>query len=145
MGASLLLVAATAVALVAVVSDSVKTAAMVGSDTANQSIVSVLVATDLPAADLSLSGVSQARVDEIQGELKTLIIRAKGIPHVKIFAPDETILYSNLVGLRGENRGPDDDLADAFATGDVAPSTVSASDPDAATTGLPPDTQVLEE
>jgi hypothetical protein len=52
LGASLLLVAATAVALVAVVSDSVKTAAMVGSDTADQSIVSVLVATDLPAADL---------------------------------------------------------------------------------------------
>jgi hypothetical protein len=53
---------------------------MGGSDTADQSIVSVLVATDLPAADLSLSGVSQARVDEIQAELKTLIIRAKEIP-----------------------------------------------------------------
>jgi diguanylate cyclase (GGDEF)-like protein len=144
-GASLLLVGATGVALVAVVSDSVKTAAMNGSDRADQSIVSALIATDLPAADLSLSGVSQARVDEIQGELKTLIIQAQGILHVKIFAPDETVLYSNLDGLRGESLGPDDDLAEAFSTGEVAPSIVSADDPDARTTGLPPDTQVLEE
>ncbi len=144
-GASLVLVVATSIALVAVVSDNVKTAAMDASDRADQSIVSVLIATDLPAANLSLAGVSPATVAQIQAELKTLIVRAKGILHVKIFAPDETVLYSNKDGLRGLNLSPDEDLAHAFQTATVAPQITSADDRDTRTTGLAPDTQVLEE
>jgi diguanylate cyclase (GGDEF)-like protein len=144
-GASLLLVAATGVALVVVVRDNVERAAMNASDASDQSIESALIATAVAPGDLSITGVLPDRVAVIQGQLKTLLVRAPGILHVKIFAPDATILYSNRDELRGQNRGADADLTKAFRTGIVAPSIVSADDPDAATTGLPPDAQVLEE
>ena len=145
LGLSLLLVAATSVALVAVIGDNVERAAMNASDASDQSIVTAVVETSLAPADLSLTGVPAARAADIQAELQALLAHATGILHVKVYAPDGTILYSNRAGLRGQNLGPDDDLEQAFDTGIVAPSIVGADDPDAATTGLPPATQLLQE
>jgi diguanylate cyclase (GGDEF)-like protein len=147
-GASLILVAATGVALVRIVSQNLQDAAIEASVASDQSLVNGLVV--LQPQDLSISGVSGARVNQIQGQLQTLLANTnkandKGIVHVKVFAPDETVLYSNDVTLRGLNLGPDDDLADAFETGLVSPSIVSADDGEAATTHLPPGSQVLEE
>ncbi len=145
LGLSLLLVAATSIALVAVVSANVEHAAMSASDASDQSIVTALVESGLPAADLSLTGVPAARVTEIQAQLQSLLDHATGILHVKVYAPDGTILYSNLGGLRGQNLGPDDDLEQAFDTGRVAPSIVAADDPDAATARQPAGTELLQE
>lgn len=144
-GISLVLVAATGAALVSVVGSNVRDAAMAASVSSDGSIESALIATNVPAADLSMTGVSPARVVQIQGELRDLLVHAPGILHVKIYAPDGTVLYSNKDGLRGRNLGPDDDLEQAFATGVVAPSIVGADNPDAATTGLPPEDQLLQE
>jgi diguanylate cyclase (GGDEF)-like protein len=144
-GASLVLVAATGAALVAIVSNNVEHAAMAASVASDASIESDLIATDVPAAELSMIGVTPVQIDQIQDGLRELLVNAPGILHVKIFAPDGTVLYSNKDGLRGRNLGPDDDLEQAFDTGQVSPSIVGADDPDAATTGLPPQDQLLEE
>ncbi len=144
-GASLVLVAATGAALVAVVGNNVEQAAMAASVASDASIESALIETDVPAAELSMTGVSETQVGQIQAQLRALLVDAPRILHVKIFAPDGTVLYSNKDGLRGRNLGPDEDLEQAFDTGEVSPSIVRADDPDAATTGLPPEDQLLEE
>jgi len=147
-GASLILVAGTGVALVTIVSQNLQKAAIQASVASDQSLVNGLVV--LQPQDLSITGVSGARVNQIQGQLQTLLANTnragdKGIVHVKVFAPDETVLYSNDVTVRGLNVAPDEDLATAFSTGLVSPSIVSADDGEAATTHLPPGSQVLEE
>ena len=147
-GASLILVAATGTVLVKIVSQNVQDAAVQASVTSDQSLVNGLVV--LQPQDLSIGGVPVDRVNQIQAQLQTLLANTnkanqKGIVHVKVFAPDETVLYSNDVTLRGQNLGPDDDLADAFETGLVSPSIVAADDGEAATTHLPAGSQVLEE
>ncbi|HEY2888357.1 MAG TPA: diguanylate cyclase [Candidatus Limnocylindrales bacterium] len=144
-GVSLVLVATTGAALVAVVGNNVEQAALSASVASDQSIESALIETNLPASALSMTGVTPGAVIQIQDQLRELLVHAPGILHVKIFAPDGTVLYSNVDGLRGRNLGPDDDLEEAFDTGKVAPSIVGADDPDAATTGLPPEDQLVEE
>jgi diguanylate cyclase (GGDEF)-like protein len=144
-GVSLVLVATTAAALVAVVANNVEQAALSASVASDQSIESALIETNLPANALSMTGVTPGAVVQIQDQLRVLLVDAPGILHVKVFAPDGTVLYSNVDGLRGRNLGPDDDLEQAFDTGKVAPSIVGADNPDAATTGLPPQDQLVEE
>jgi diguanylate cyclase (GGDEF)-like protein len=144
-GVSLVLVATTAAALVAVVANNVEQAALSASVASDQSIESALIETNLPANALSMTGVTPGAVVQIQDQLRVLLVDARGILHVKVFAPDGTVLYSNVDGLRGRNLGPDDDLEQAFDTGKVAPSIVGADNPDAATTGLPPQDQLVEE
>ncbi|MGH2464455.1 MAG: bifunctional diguanylate cyclase/phosphohydrolase, partial [Candidatus Limnocylindrales bacterium] len=137
--------ATTGAALVAVVGNNVEQAALSASVASDQSIETALIETNLPVNALSMTGVTPAAVNQIQGQLRELLVDAPGILHVKIFAPDGTVLYSNIDGLRGRNLGPDDDLDEAVETGRVAPSIVGADDPDAATTGLPPEDQLVEE
>ena len=144
LGASLLLVAGTGAAMAIVVNDNVESAAIAASVAADGSLVHGLFQSDLQASDLALTGVTDARVAQVQTRLASLL-QPDGIVHVKVFGPDQTVLFSNRTDLRGRNLGPDDDLEQAFDTGKVAPSIVGADDPDAATTGLPPDAQVLEE
>jgi hypothetical protein len=142
-GTSLLLVAATAVALVVVVNSNVETAAVQASVESDRSLVSGLI--QFEAGDLSSSAGSGERFNTIQSQLATLLSNARGIVQVKIFAPSGTVLYSSDPHLVGENLGPDEKLAQAFATGKVAPTVEGADDGDAATTGLPPEAQVVEE
>jgi diguanylate cyclase (GGDEF)-like protein len=144
LGASLVLVAGTGVALAGVVSANVQDAAISASVAADKSLALGLFQSDLQAADLTMAGVPDSRVSQIEQRL-TSLIQTDGIVHIKIFAPDQTVLYSNRTDLRGKNLGPDDGLEAAFDTGQVAPSIVGADDPDAATSGFPPDGQLLEE
>ena len=147
-GASLVLVAATGFALVSIVSHNVQDAAIHASVTSDQSLVKGLIV--LQAGDLSMTGVAPARVDQVQAQLQALLSKTstdqdKGIVHVKIWAPDQTVLFSNDVTLRGQNLGPDDDLTKAFATTKPSSSIVAADDGEAATTHLPAGSEVLEE
>ncbi len=143
LGASLLLVVATAAALVFVVSGNVKDAAMAASVESDQSLVSGLTA--FTSADFVPGGASPARFSLIQGELTTLLGRARNIVQIKIFAPNQQVLYSNDSSLLGKTVGPDDELEQAFDTGAVEPTILSADEGDAATTHMPPDTQLVEE
>jgi len=140
---SLLLVSATAAALVVVVNSNVESAAVQASVDSDQSLVSGLI--QFKTGDLSPSGGSPQRFNTIQSQLATLMVNAPGIVQVKIFAPSETVLFSSDLSLIGKNLGPDEKLAQAFATGKVAPTVEAADDGDAATTGLPPEAQVVEE
>jgi diguanylate cyclase (GGDEF)-like protein len=132
------------VALAGVVSRNVQDAAITASVAADKSLATGLVQSDLQASDLTMTGASDTRVAQIETRLSSLI-QTDGIVHIKIFARDQTVLYSNRTELRGKNLGPDDGLEAAFDTGKVAPSIVGADDPDAATSGFPPDGQLLEE
>jgi diguanylate cyclase (GGDEF)-like protein len=147
-GVSLILIAATGFALVSIVSHNVQDAAIRASVTSDQSLVKGLVV--LQPGDLSMTGVPPARVDQVQAQLQALLSKTstdqgKGIVHVKIWAPDQTVLFSNDATLRGQNLGPDDDLTKAFATTKPSSSIVAADDGEAATTHLPAGSQVLEE
>ncbi len=144
LAASLLLVAGTGVALAGVVSRNVQDTAIAASVAADKSLALGLFQSDLQASDLTMTGASDTRVSQIEARLASLI-QPNGIVHVKIFGPDQTVLYSNRTDLRGRNLGTDEDLEAAFDTGEVAPSIIGADDPDAATAGFPPDAQLLEE
>ena len=71
--------------------------------------------------------------------------RAPGILHVKIWAPDGTVLYSERADLRLKFLGADDEIDEAIA-GESTASTIQDADlGEAATSDLPPGTKVLEE
>ena len=147
-GASLLLVGATGFALVTIVSQKVRDAAVQASVTSDQSLVEGLIV--LQPGDLSMTDVAPARIAAIQAQLQALLSKTStdqdaGIVHVKIWARDDTVLFSNDPTLRGRNLGPDVDLDKAFATTKPSPSIVAADDGEAATTHLPAGSQVLEE
>jgi len=150
-GASLALVAATAVALVAVVSDGLTRAAIDSSVRSDRSLVQGFVASNLEQADLQATGVDPARVTLIEQEIATIIQRSArtgespGIVHVKVWATDGTVLYSELAELRGVHLGLSDE-ADAAILGKAVASTIEEADRgEAATSNLPAGTQVLEE
>jgi len=150
-GASLALVAATAFALVTVVSDSLTRAAIDSSVRSDRSLVQGFVATNLYPADLKVSGVDPTRVSSIELQIAAFIRRASvagqssGIVHVKIWLPDGTVLYSERGDLRGVKLGLDDEIADAIGGNAVASTIEEADSGEAATSNLPPGTQVLEE
>jgi diguanylate cyclase (GGDEF)-like protein len=144
-GVSLMLVAATAAALVAVVSGDLTTAAIESSVRSDRSLVSAFTASGIAPGDLRISGVEPARTATIERQISAFIDRSSGIVHVKVFAPDGTVLYSERTDLRGQNLGVDEDLAAAIAGRTVASSIVAADAGEAATTNLPPGAQVLEE
>ena len=120
-GVSLVLVAATGAALVSVVSNNVQTGRPERLGRLRRSIESALIETNLPPVALSMTSVAPGQVVQIQDQLRELLVHAPGILHVKIFAPDGTVLYSNLDGLRGRNLGPDDDLEAGIRHGQGGP------------------------
>jgi diguanylate cyclase (GGDEF)-like protein/putative nucleotidyltransferase with HDIG domain len=155
-GASLSLVAVTAIALFAVVSEHVTTAAIDSSVRSDRSLVRAFVATSLVPADLQASGVDPVRIAAIEGQLTAFIDRraasdraagasqSSGILHIKIWAPDGTVLYSERSDLRGQNLGLDADISEAIA-GRTATTIEEAGSGEAATSRLPVGTEVLEE
>ena len=150
-GASLALVAATALALVTVVSDGLTRAAIDSSVRSDRSLVQGFVASNLFAADLQVSGVDPTRVSAIELQIAAFIRRSSvagqspGIVHVKIWLPDGTVLYSERGDLRGVKLGLDDAIADAIGGNAVASTIEEADSGEAATSNLPPGTEVLEE
>jgi hypothetical protein len=106
-GASLALVAATAFALVTVVSDGLTRAAIDSSVRSDRSLVQGFVASNLVSTDVRVSGVDPARVSAIELQIAAFIRRSSvggqspGIVHIKIWTPDGTVLYSERSDLRG--------------------------------------------
>lgn len=144
-GASLVLVALVAVALVQVVSSHLTSTAIDVSVSADRSLVRGFTAEILQPADLA-APASAARIGAVNGAIDALVDRTgNGILHVKVFAPDGTILFSNRPELVGTNLGIDDDLRDALTTRSPVASIVAADDGEASTVTLPPGAQVLEE
>jgi diguanylate cyclase (GGDEF)-like protein len=150
-GASLALVAATAFALVTVVSDGLTRAAIDSSVRSDRSLVQGFVASNLFPADLQVSGVDPTRVSAIELQIAAFIRRASvagqspGIVHIKLWAPDGTVLYSERGDLRGVKLGLDDEITDTIAGNAVASTIEDADRGEAATSDLPPGTKVLEE
>ena len=150
-GASLGLVAATAFALVTVVSDGLTRAAIDSSVRSDRSLVQGFVASNLFPADLQVSGVDPTRVSAIELQIAAFIRRASvagqspGIVHIKLWAPDGTVLYSERADLRGAKLGLNDEITDTIAGNAVASTIEDADRGEAATSDLPPGTKVLEE
>ena len=150
-GASLALVAATAFALVTVVSDGLTRAAIDSSVRSDRSLVQGFVASNLVPTDLRVSGVDSARVNAIELQIAAFIRRSSvggqspGIVHIKLWTPDGTVLYSERSDLRGAKLGLDDEITDAIGGNAVASTIEDADRGEAATSDLPPGTKVLEE
>jgi diguanylate cyclase (GGDEF)-like protein len=150
-GASLALVAATAFALVTVVSDGLTRAAIDSSVRSDRSLVQGFVASNLVPTDLQVSGVDSARVNAIELQIAAFIRRSSvggqspGIVHIKLWTPDGTVLYSERSDLRGAKLGLDDEVTDAIGGNAVASTIEDADRGEAATSDLPPGTKVLEE
>ncbi len=143
--ASLTLVALTAVALVTVVSQRLTAAAIDSSVRSDQTLVRSFAASSIRPSDLRAAGVDPARVAWIEDEIAGFIERTDGIVHIKVWAPDGTVLYSERRELRGQNLGLDDDITDAIAGQAVSSTIEDANQGEAATSDLPPGTKVLEE
>jgi diguanylate cyclase (GGDEF)-like protein/putative nucleotidyltransferase with HDIG domain len=150
-GASLALVAATALALVVVVSEGLTRAAIDASIRSDRSLVEGFVDGNIGSPDLRATGVRPARISAIQGQLAAFIQRtavggqSPGILHIKIWAPDGSILFSERKELRGVQLGLDDEAAEAIE-GKAVASTIQDADADeAATSDLPLGTKVLAE
>ena len=150
-GASLGLVAATAFALVTVVSDGLTRAAIDSSVRSDRSLVQGFVASNLVPTDLRVDDVDSARVNAIELQIAAFIRRSSvagqspGIVHIKLWAPDGTVLYSERADLRGAKLGLDDEITDTIAGNAVASTIEDADRGEAATSDLPPGTKVLEE
>ncbi len=142
--ASLTLVALTVIALVTVVSGRLTDAAVASSVEADESLVGAFTTTVIEPGDLRSSGVDPSRVSAIETKIAGLIDRTSGIVHIKVWAPDGTVLYSERPELRGQNLGLDEDITDAIE-GSVTSTIESADSGEAATSDLPPGTTVLEE
>jgi len=142
--ASLTLVAFTAVALVSVVSGRLTDAAVASSVEADQSLVGAFTTTVIQPSELRPSGVDPSRVAAIEAKIAGLIDRASGIVHIKVWAPDGTVLYSERPELRGQNLGLDGDITDAIE-GSVTSTIEPADSGEAATSALPAGSTVLEE
>jgi diguanylate cyclase (GGDEF)-like protein len=149
-GVSLSLVALTAVALVSIVSDRLTRAAIDSSVAADQSLVRGFTATSLTPADFGLTGVDPARASEIERQIATIVHRSAnanepGIVHVKIWAPNGTILYSERPDLRLQFLGANDEIAAAISGRSTASTIEDANLGEAATSNLARGTKVLEE
>ena len=149
-GVSLSLVGLTAFALVSIVSDRLTKAAIDSSVAADQSLVRGFTATSLTAADLRLTGVDPARATEIERQIATIVHRSAnnnepGIVHVKIWAPDGTVLYSERPDLRLKFLGANGEIAEAISGQSTASTIEDADAGEAATSELAPGTKVLEE
>jgi diguanylate cyclase (GGDEF)-like protein len=149
-GVSLSLVGLTAFALVSIVSDRLTRAAIESSVAADQSLVRAFTATSLTAADLQPTGSDPARVTDIERQIAAIVDRSTegsepGIVHVKIWAPDGTVLYSERRDLRLQSFGANEEIEEAIAGRSAVPTIEDAAAGDAATSALPPGTKVLEE
>jgi diguanylate cyclase (GGDEF)-like protein/putative nucleotidyltransferase with HDIG domain len=150
-GASLALVAATAFALVTVVSNGLTRAAIDSSVRADRSLVLGFVASNLNLGDLQPTGVDPIRAAAIQRQVTGFIERSSasgkttGIVHIKIWSPDGTVLYSERQDLRGTNLGLDDDITEAIEGNEVISTIELADSGEASTSNLPAGTSVLEE
>ncbi len=143
--ASLTLVALTVVALVTVVSGRLTDAAVASSVEADRSLVGAFTTTVIEPSELRPAGVDPSRVSAIETKIAGLIDRTSGIVHIKVWAPDGTVLYSERPELRGQNLGLDEDITDAIE-GNTVSSTIEPADRgEAATSDLPSGTKVLEE
>ncbi|TMD28985.1 MAG: diguanylate cyclase [Chloroflexi bacterium] len=141
--ASLTLVAVTCASLALVVADHVTRTAIASSVAADSSFVSGFVRSFITPDDLRLAGPNAARTAEIQGRLSGLIASG-GMLRVKVYAPDGTILFSDVATLRGQNFGFEEDLKDAFAGTPFADLTQGDQGEERGTDALPAE-HVLEE
>jgi diguanylate cyclase (GGDEF)-like protein len=112
--ASLTLVAGTCAALAIVVSSHVTGTALASSVAADASFVSGFVGAFIGPDDVAAGGPAPARQAEIDARLSDLV-GSSGMLRVKVYAPDGTILFSDVAELRGQNFGLEEDLQDAFA------------------------------
>jgi diguanylate cyclase (GGDEF)-like protein/putative nucleotidyltransferase with HDIG domain len=144
-GASLLLVALAGSALVFVVSRNLSSTAVASSVAADRSLVRGLVAEILDGSDVG-GPVDAERRAEIERSLAGLVDRAGGgIYHIKVWAPDGTVLFSDRPELEGARLGVDDDLEEAFETGEPTAEIVAADAGEAATAQAPMGTKLVEE
>jgi diguanylate cyclase (GGDEF)-like protein len=144
-GASLVLVLATALALVLTVSDHVRGSAIESSVSADRSLERGYVDENLRAATLSPNSPPSV-VAAIDRSLASLVDRSgDGILQIKIWAPDGVVLYSDRADLSGKNLGLDDDLTEVIETGKPVTIIEAADEGEAATVDLPAGSQVLEE
>ena len=149
-GASLGLVAATAIALVSTVSQQITSAAIESSVSSDRSLVRSFVAGSLHPTDMTTS-LDATRLAEIERQLAALVDPlANGIVQVKVYGTDGIVLYGSRPDLRGQAAGVDLQLAQAIRTGETV-SMISALDGSEAdtvagtgTVGTGPDSRVLE-
>ena len=141
--ASLTLVAGTCAALALVVSSHVTGTAVASSVAADASFVSGFVGAFIGPDDISTAGPSAGRQAEINARLADLV-GSSGMLRVKVYAPDGTILFSDVAELRGRNFGLEEDLQEAFAGEPFADITDGASGEERDADALPA-ALVLEE
>jgi diguanylate cyclase (GGDEF)-like protein/putative nucleotidyltransferase with HDIG domain len=141
----MLLVVATAAALVFVVSDHVTRSAIDSSVSADRSLGRGFVDANLSLADFD-PGAAPARVAAVDRGLAALVDRTgNGILQIKIWAPTGIVLYSDRADLSGKNLGLEDDITDTIATRTPATIIEPADQGEAATVDLGEGAQVLEE
>src|SRR5438876_753235 len=126
--ASLSLVVVTCLALATLVSIHVTDAALQSSVAADGSLVRAFVAKELAPSDMLVGGVDDARRQQIETRLRTLIDpKVTGTLRVKVFAPDGTVLFSDVPEIAGKNFGLEDDLRQAFGGTPFADVTTGSS------------------
>ncbi len=143
-GASLLLVAVAGASLVLVVTQHLSDTAIASSVAADRGLVRGIVSEiigDDPAAT-----VTPDEAATIQRSLASLVDKdGGGIYHIKVWAPDGTVLFSNRPELRGANLGMDEDLEEVFDTDTPSSDIVAADAGEASTAQAPAGTQLVEE
>jgi diguanylate cyclase (GGDEF)-like protein/putative nucleotidyltransferase with HDIG domain len=113
---TLAIVMAASGAFVWIVSGHVTDAAIDASVQADQSLLRAFVQTLVLDEDLSLSTGDAARAKVLEAELASLV-QPGGILRLKLWAPDGTILLSDVPQLRGQKFELEDDLMEAFQGG----------------------------
>jgi diguanylate cyclase (GGDEF)-like protein len=135
-GASVMLVALTGVALVALVSGHVTSTAIDSSVSSDRSLVRSFIVEDLRPSDIAAEGPDAVRVAQVQQGLAALIDPSgNGILQVKIYSTDGRILYSDRPELRGRPAGDDDELTEAIGSGQPVATVIRSAGTEAATVG----------
>lgn len=144
-GASLMLVAVTAAALVLLVSGHVTSTAIDSSVAADRSLVRGFAAGVLAPADLDPASTTDARAAELTAQLRALVEPGgQGILQIKIHAVNGTVLFSDRPELRGQSDTGNPHLTEAVSTGRPAAQLEAADENDAATVGAAPGTNLIE-
>ena len=144
-GASLVLVALTAAALVYVVSGHVTATAIASSVAADRSLVRGFTETVLMPADLVGSGPSAERSAEVGAQLRALVEPgAQGVLQLKIHGLDGTILFSDDHDVLGLSDGENESLGEAIETGEPVAELERADEEEASSVGAIPGGMVIE-
>ncbi|HEY8169094.1 MAG TPA: diguanylate cyclase [Candidatus Limnocylindrales bacterium] len=102
----------TGFGLTAIVGASLQATAIESAAIADRSLAQSFVESTLTAEDMAIGASSTARVAAVQRALVRLVETDAAILHLKVHAPDGTILYSDDPSLRGQIEGGEElDLA----------------------------------